>query len=220
MRKLDRTKVQIPKCLSKYSHNIHEWGDRPTPTCRGILWNQLNKFQNGLCVYCETEISRGSTTGHIEHFFDKGDPKYKHYTFYWNNLFGCCTSNRHCGHFKNASLPGNSRRSPDYLLLIKPDVDDPEDYLQFTDKGYVQAKGFKCSMQYARGEHTVVALNLNESSLKNDREAQISRYKAQLLALNELIGTISDVQFHCQYALIKQSSEKESFRTAVKQALF
>jgi uncharacterized protein (TIGR02646 family) len=220
MRKLDRTKVQIPKCLSKCLHNIHEWGDRPTRTCRGILWTQLNKFQNRLCVYCETEISRGRTTGHIEHFFDKGDPQYKHYTFDWNNLFGCCTSNRHCGHFKNASLPGNSRRLPNYRLLIKPDVDDPEVSLQFVSTGKVRVRRSNLIKFYLKGKHTIKALNLNESSLKNDREAQISRYKAQLLALNKLIGTISDVQFHHQYELIKQSSEKESFRTAVKQALF
>jgi uncharacterized protein (TIGR02646 family) len=218
MRKLDRTKVQIPKCLLKYSHNIHKWGDKPSKACTGFLWKQFHRFQDGFCVYCETKISR--KTGHIEHFFDKGDPQYKHYTFDWNNLFGCCTSNRHCGHFKNAFLPGNSRRLPNYRLLIKPDVDDPEVSLQFVSTGKVRVRRSNLIKFYLKGKHTIKALNLNESSLKNDREAQINRYKAQLLALNELIGTISDVQFHDQYALIKQSSEKESFRTAVKQALF
>lgn len=218
MRKLDRTKAQTPKCLSKYSHNTHKWGDKPPETCTGFLWEQFHGFQDGFCVYCETKISR--KTGHIEHFFDKGDPQYKHLTFDWSNLFGCCPSNSHCGHFKNASLPGNSRRLPNYRLLIKPDVDDPEVSLQFVSTGKVRVRRSNLIKFYLKGKHTIKALNLNDSSLKNDREAQISRYKARLLALNALIGTISDVQFHFQYALIKQSSEKDSFRTAVKQVLF
>ena len=220
MRKLDRTKVAMPNCLSNYSYNIHEWGDKPPDTCKGFLWKQFHAFQDGLCAYCETKISRGDKTGHIEHFFDKGDQQYKHLTFDWNNLFGCCPSNSHCGHYKNAVLLGGSKRLPNYRLLIKPDVDDPEVSLQFVSSGKVRVRRSNLIKFYLKGKHTIKALNLNKSSLKNDREAQISRYKARLLALNALIGTISDVQFDCQYALIKQSSEKESFRTAVKQALF
>lgn len=225
MRKLDRTQAVTPTCLLKCLHNIHEWGNKPlkpTKSCRDFLWNQIINFQNGLCAYCETKIVKGSETGHIEHFFDKGDPQYKYLTFEWNNLFGCCnaTATEHCGHYKDAYIKGGVQRQPDYSLLIKPDIDDPELFLQFTKTGRVQARGFQFSMEYARGGHTIAALNLNDSGLKNEREAQINRYETQLLALNALIGTISDVQFNFQYALIKQSSEKDSFRTAVKQVLF
>ncbi|GEA13100.1 retron system putative HNH endonuclease [Alteromonas sp. KUL49] len=134
MKKLNRSLAQKPSFLSGLSYVTHTWGD-VSSSGKSSIWDQLGKFQDGLCAYCESKAIKGSDTGHIEHFFDKS--AHPHLTFDWGNLFGCCASTLHCGHYKDQYLPGGERRTYDSDLLIKPDIEDPEDYLQFLPSGKV-----------------------------------------------------------------------------------
>lgn len=182
------------------------------------VWTEIDKMQEGLCVYCESVALKGKTTGHIEHFFDKGNPLYKSLTFDWNNLFGCCQSNAHCGHYKDQHLPGGQQRQYNSLLLLKPDIDDPEEYLQFLPSGVIQEKKGLDTDKLSKATETIKALNLKSSTLKNSRESQITLYKNRLLPLTVLMEHMTDEDYE-EYLAIKSEAMTAPHRTAIKQAI-
>ena len=211
MRKLDRGLANIPLCLANYSHLTHKWDDL---TQKKEIWDELDKFQYEFCVYCESIAKKGS--GHIEHFFHKSEPSLIHLTFDWNNLFGCCSSNMHCGHFKDQILPGGVKRHYNPNALIRPDVDDPEDFLQFLDSGKVEPKNGISNAMKDRALQTIAALNLDCSELNSSRESQIDIFKKRLLALSDIDD---ESLILAEYANIYQEAMSTFHRTALKQSL-
>ena len=72
------------------------WDDPAFGAVKTIVRHQLNGEQEGLCVYCETEL--GEDEGHVEHIKSKGvNPPL---TFVYDNLAHSCDG--HCADF---SLP-------------------------------------------------------------------------------------------------------------------
>jgi len=213
MKKLDRTLAITPLCLSNYSYLTHKWHHL---TEKVDVWAELNKFQNKFCVYCESVAEKGPTSGHIEHFFHRGDPVYTPLTFDWNNLFGCCTSNKHCGHYKDQTLTGGAKRVYDPNLLIKPDVDDPEEFLQFLESGKIKPKDGLTIAMCERALETISALNLGCSELNSSREKQIERFKNRLLVLT----TIQDASLISEeYEELYNEAMNTFHRTALKQSI-
>lgn len=220
MRKLNRSLAQKPICLNSLVHITHDWNDVSVRNKKRI-WQELDKFQNEKCVYCESTAYRGdNTTGHIEHFFDKSE--YREKTFDWDNLFGCCASNTHCGHFKDQFLPGGDRRNYDSSLLIKPDIDNPEQYFQFLPNGIVKPKLGLDIESEKRAKETIRALNLNESSLEISREKQVSRFEHKVTTILKLLDSEDEetqASAWNEYHQLKNEAQDIAYQTAVKQAV-
>jgi len=219
MKKLIRTLAVEPTCLSNLCHTTHTWENMTTKKKKKV-WEELDKFQDKKCVYCESNAPRGRETGHIEHFFDRSN--FENLTFEWNNLFGCCISNIHCGHYKDQILPNGSRRSYDHNLLIKADIDDPEEYLQFLPNGkIIERNGISNNMR-KKAEETIRALCLNAPSLEQSRKAQIERSKKKVTAVFKFLESDNEetVDFAMvEYNKIKQDAATAEYRTAIKQAV-
>jgi len=76
------------------------WDDAAFQTVRSIVRHQLNREQEGLCVYCEGLLLEDE--GHIEHIKSKGlNPPL---TFVYDNLAHSCNGPGHCGHQKKRQV--------------------------------------------------------------------------------------------------------------------
>lgn len=191
-----------------------------TKSRKKSVWKELEKFQDKLCVYCESKAEQGTCTGHIEHFFDKST--HVHLTFDWSNLFGCCASRLHCGHYKDETLPGGVRRTYNTSLLIKPDTEDPEDYLQFLPSGRIDCKNGLDTIPKQKASETIKALNLDAPSLVRSREQQIARFQLKVTTALSLIDTGDEETIALamiEYRNIEQQAKSASHRTAIKQAV-
>ena len=166
MRKLNRP-MPAPPALANYNHNVHEWSsNKPSQACRALIWQKFQSMQGEFCALCER--ATGRSNGHIEHFFHKGQKQdgtrpYKHLTFSWGNLFGCCgiTTSNTCGHFKDrqgSQGPGTYNAND----LIKPDSDDPLQYLNFLDTGIIEPKTALSTAKLKRATETLSLIHISE----------------------------------------------------------
>lgn len=124
-----------PACLARYKHGRDQWSrDVPTVGERTDIWNKLEQMQGARCAYCEAGIITGPR--HIEHFRQRD--RYPQGTFDWTNLFGSCDRGESCGKHKD-----KCGYTP--VDLIKPDVDEPDDYFVFVSDGTIAPRaGLKC----------------------------------------------------------------------------
>ena len=179
-------------------------------------------MQSGFCVYCESSAIQG--TGHIEHFFHKGKKTngiapYKHLTFDWSNLFGCCgqKTSDSCGHYKDRN--GSSGPGPyDPNDLIKPDVDDPRDYFNFLTTGVIEPKPELPANLLKKATETLRVLNL--SLLNGVRKKQIDIFRKELDALFNLSPTLDDQALLQEINNIKAKVKVSEYQTAVFESLF
>ena len=175
MRKLTRS-VESPKCLAHYKHGLHNW-NHVEAAHKLEIWEHLNLMQNMRCAYCERIIQQGAR--HIEHFFQKGrQPKL---TFDWSNLFGSCTDNSCCGFYKDRQ---------DYLEgdILKPDIDDPVQYLVFAHDGTISPRLPNTPENIHRANETLRVFNLDHhrGPLRYMRQRAASCFKGRAHDLNEL----------------------------------
>ncbi len=204
MRKLNRgIEPEVLKSFTKAKN----WNDCG-PVHKANIWEALESMQGSFCAYCECKL----TNKHIEHFRCKRN--FPALTFNWNNLFGSCDYDTRCGHYKdNKARPYN----PDFL--IKPDEDDPSEYLVFLITGKVRAADALDHMKQRKAIETIRVFNLNDdSALVNSRKAAL---RAQLPLIQEvynMLGEFSGEDF-------KQIIEDEishiqgyEFRTALTHA--
>ncbi|MDR0516250.1 MAG: TIGR02646 family protein [Fibromonadaceae bacterium] len=199
MRKLDRNAVTAPKCLANYS---------------GLAWNALAKNDkeeiydslevlqkeegNVKCAYCETFIN--NKRRHIEHFYPRRN--FQDLTFDWDNLFLSCGYPNHCGHYKD-------KHSYDINNLIKPDRDNPDDFLKFNSNGQVVYKYTNSPNQ------TIEILNLNEPSLVSARANAIKPYKENL---EEIMNLGYNAKTYIEKEL--EDAKKQEHSTAIRHFLY
>lgn len=222
MKKLNRPQP-APAALANYNYRTQKWSKRiPNAACRTQIWQNFQTMQGGFCAFCERITSQSN--GHIEHFYHKGQKPdgtapYKHLTFTWSNLFGCCgssTSNT-CGHYKDRQ-GGQGPGEYDPNDLIKPDTDDPALFFNFLDTGVIEAKGGLSAISEKRAKETIRVLNL--SALNGVRKRQIDIFKNELKALEEISNGLSDQQLNQEYNKIKNKIRQQEHQTAVLDALF
>lgn len=151
----------------------------PSEADRTQIWEALNAMQRNVCAYCEGSLEAGS---HIEHFA-KRRSSYRHLTFEWKNLFGSCSRDDCCGHYKDSS---HSRYS-NYSLqdLIKPDVDDPWDFLVFGSDGRVSVRDGLSPAERKKGQTTIDVLNLDSSFHIQERVSKYYLVRDILLLIEE-----------------------------------
>ncbi|MGK0273247.1 MAG: hypothetical protein ACI88H_003926 [Cocleimonas sp.] len=212
-----------PLCLSNYNHNTQKWtSKRPSTTCRTAIWNSLQTMQNGFCVYCESVAVKDN--GHIEHFFHKGQKPdgstpYKHLTFNWTNLFGCCglRNGNSCGHYKDregSEGPGVYNAND----IVKPDTDDPKDFFNFLDTGVIEPKSGLSPDNLKKAKDTLRVLNLD--LLNGARKTQIDIFKNELKELEEISHELDDQTLYQKMDDIKEKVKLHEYQTAVLEALF
>lgn len=183
MHKLDRTTAVAPACLTGYQYPTHTWEDFGGP-CKRELRAALVQMQgipgvttpdadeHGLrCAYCEGPIR---IDGHIEHFRRKNPHLgFPHLTFDWHNLFLACGSKEHCGHYKDR------KDAPAYdpNQLIKPDQDDPEQFLYFHSSGEVRPREKISESDAKRASETIRVFGLDNRTLAGERHKAVKKYR-------------------------------------------
>ena len=166
MRKLDRTAVPAPSCLAEYYRQHKRWDDVMSEDKRPIR-EALGSMQNDLCAYCEGPLRDDA---HIEHFRRRHDAP--QLTFAWKNLFLSCNEPTHCGHHKDRS------GSPyDPADLVKPDEDDPDEFLFFSSAGDVRPRSGIDEAKRRRAEETIRVFNLNHGALRALRRRALAVYQ-------------------------------------------
>lgn len=221
MRKINRALAATPRCLPKFDYLTQGW-EKVKTKHKEVIWEQLYLIQEKFCVYCEMPAYQGDrTTGHIEHFFNKGNASYKCLTFEWGNLFGCCSSHEHCGHYKDMQISGGPRNY-DSNALLKPDVDEPCDYLQFLSTGNVEPKIGLDGDKLNRARVTIDTLNLDCASLISSRGSVIKNFQERVLVLNELRAddSLDEDAFIQLYFEIEGDVTSSIHRTAISQVVF
>nr|WP_290693714.1 retron system putative HNH endonuclease [Halomonas sp. UBA3074] len=182
--------------------------------------SRLEEMQDGFCCYCESFAHKGN--GHIEHFFYKGETQdgvapYKHLTFIWDNLFGCCGLNggSTCGHFKDKKgSMGPGVYNPNDI--IKPDLDNPEDFFEYLPTGVISVKNNLNDKDERKAQETLRVLNLKV--LNEPRRSRIEIFQNELMELFSL--DVDDVSLRSEIDFIKDKIKKSEFRTVIMFVLF
>lgn len=169
MHKLERD-ANPPVCLTKYRHGRDQWGPQiPTREERAQIWEKLDAMQAGRCAYCEARLSENNRK--IEHFRQRASHRYPQGTFEWSNLFGACTRANTCDGHKD------QYGKYDHRDLIKPDEEDPEQYLVFNASGEVRPRLALDHAALRRAQATIDILNLNERSLVASRRSALFKHE-------------------------------------------
>lgn len=204
MRKLDRDPL-APQGLSNYRHGVHRWSlTSPTLEERGYIWAKLDAMQSERCAYCEATID--SANRHIEHFRQR--QHYPQGTFDWHNLFGSCHRHEYkdnCGLYPHQDL-------------IKPDIEDPEDYLVFTPNGSVQPRAHLDTRARNRAEQTIRILELN-GALTQIRKVHTGPYMETALAIADLARHHPEEEWLPFLQEELQNTAQLPFATAIKHVL-
>nr|WP_222864031.1 retron Ec78 anti-phage system effector HNH endonuclease PtuB [Pigmentiphaga aceris] len=139
------------------------------------IWTRLHEMQLNRCAYCECRLE--TAKGHIEHFRQRS--RYKQGEFEWANLFGSCSKKESCGKFKDDF--GNY----DFGMLIKPDDDDPEEFLLFLPNGAVVPRDGIGNENHKRADLTIKVFGLR-GCLDQIRKVAISGYVSTLESIKDL----------------------------------
>jgi uncharacterized protein (TIGR02646 family) len=182
MRYLDRAVVAAPACLSNYSPG-NAWADL---SCNhddyGQVVDTLNGLQANHCAYCECDLSNEGTNPHVDHFEQRSRTPAK--TFEWANLFRSCSHHECCAKHKDRLA---STYAPGALL--KPDVDNPRQYIEFDTQGRVAPRRELSDTERQRADVTIRVFNLMASRLVNSRLAYLAGPRA---VLDATLNTLTD----------------------------
>lgn len=150
MHHLDRSGPLCPSCLTRYHHGRDNWNSLD-PIHRQEICAALEVVQGKRCAYCEGDLDvLGS---HIEHFQQRS--RYPRGTFEWDNLFWSCNCEDSCGKHKDTCGKYDPR------MLIKPDVENPEQYLLFVTDGSIAIRSSLSEADRCRARETLRILNLD-----------------------------------------------------------
>lgn len=129
-------------------------------------------MQGGRCAYCERRLDGHKK--HIEHFRKRAD--HAAGVFDWHNLFGSCDDTGSCGKHKDERAK-NWRWND----LIKPDLDDPDEFLQFFSDGSIRQRQDLTPAQQQRAQETLRVFNLDQHSVLRDlRKDAVSGWLSSL----------------------------------------
>lgn len=173
----------------------------PAGAERGEIWTKLDAMQGCRCAYCEGAISEGMR--HIEHFRQRD--RYPQGTFDWNNLFGSCDRESTCGTYKDrcSTYPHGN--------LIKPDMEDPDEFLVFDPQGGVHPKAGLTPDKDHRALETIRILNLTGGGLPHMRSGAASNYLQLVELWAEYAGQFLEEEWR---PIVEQELAQELANTA------
>lgn len=204
-----------PACLSRYDYRTQKWVE-VTEADRGDIWLKLDEMQGKRCAYCEAHIvtTKAGSTAHIEHFEQRSRARPK--TYLWSNLFGSCKRQDSCGKHKDKQ----TYRPAD---LIKPDIEDPEQFLVFAPDGTVHPKFGLSPVDKQRATETIRIFNLN-GSLAAIRKKELIGYKQSAEQLAELLELATEFDdgletYQTELANELAAIKGKPFETAIRHTL-
>ncbi|MBM7344698.1 retron Ec78 anti-phage system effector HNH endonuclease PtuB [Pantoea coffeiphila] len=187
--------------------------DRWRAVDKELIWRYLLEMQGEFCAYCECSLNRK----HIEHFRSRDE--FTALTFEWGNLFGSCGDTKaggwqRCGIYKDN---GAGQYHPDHL--IKPDDDNPDDYLLFLTSGQVvPAKGID-EIKLLKAQETIRVFNLNgDSALLGRRKKALSFIMEEVKELYDAYDELGEEQWREFLDDEVNASKNKEFSTALKHA--
>lgn len=137
------------------------WSDNSIASIREQLRDDiLNNEQNGLCVYCEKEISSDAKTSNIDHFETRNLVPEK--TLDYQNLFVSCNTNGRCSDFKD-SHKSPLKHKTDYENIVHPSKEGSDAFFDYLASGEITPLSDK-------ERFTVEVFNLNQQSLRDERK--------------------------------------------------
>lgn len=168
MRRLDRSIVPPPACLSGYHHSRNCWDD-VSAASKAEIRKSLEAMQGRKCAYCEGPLD--SLGHHIEHFRRRHD--FPHLTFDWSNLFWSCDQPDSCGRYKDGKAGRYNVND-----LIDPCIDDPDRFFRFRSDGTISIRPGLSPADVRRAQETLRVFNLNPEGgrLRNMRRTVVSPY--------------------------------------------
>ena len=214
MIKLDPRPAEVPDCLRTSlvdearkecirKHNKQEKFNFKEKNYWTNAKKSLWEYQNGKCCFCERKRDSNAEAD-VEHFRPKAGIEtesshlgYQWLAYEWKNLFYSC---KKCNgrpnkgtHFPimgtRANGPGDDL-SEEKPLFIKPDEDDPEDYLKYEWVIYrdklVKLEGIDGK---GRGNTTIRHLGLNDNHLSAERAKYFVDLRISAGYLNRLRGS-------------------------------
>jgi uncharacterized protein (TIGR02646 family) len=210
MQKLSRG--EPPLCLIKFQHGKHSWNRDVKHDDKEIIWERLYEMQGRLCAYCESALIDNKK--HIEHFIPKGRHEGRTLEFSWSNLFGSCLYTDRCGHYKDSVK--------DYVIgnLIKPDNEDPDDYLIFFSDGTIKPREGLHPVQTLKASETLRVFKLDEKNgaLRHQRQqaikAHIQTVEFLVQLLTECPNSASEIKIMIETEI--QRAATEPYVTAVR----
>ena len=203
---------KAPRCLSRYRHGVAVWTiNSPNNAERAEIWDKLHAMQGLRCAYCERAIQAGARE--IEHFRQRRS--HPQGTFEWNNLFGACREQGTCGDHKDKS------GSYDPAVLIKPDEEDPDDFLVFAPDGSVSQRAKLATSRSHRAAETIRIMNLNgvKGALRFERRREVIGYVQTAESFAELASQFSEDEW---LPLLQEEIKKTAhlpFATAIRHVL-
>ena len=169
MHKLERPPAEPVALREARDSGCPDWDHFPSDK-KAEVQVELILMQNGRCAYCEATVDQGE--GHIEHFRLKNQEWFPEKTFEWKNLYYSCMRNGTCGCHKDRVL-----QKEEADCLIDPCVDNPEDFLQFTHNGGVEARSDLSMKDALRAKVTINTFNLKQEDLIAERANVLRGYE-------------------------------------------
>ncbi|MEN9866596.1 MAG: hypothetical protein RL748_2186 [Pseudomonadota bacterium] len=182
---------------------------------KAIIWQQLDLMQDGRCAYCERELSVQGKR-HIDHFHQRR--AWAAGTFAWENLFGSCNDEQCCAKHKD-----NHAGKYDWQDLLKPDQDNPDDFLEFSSDGTVRPKEGLDPEKRRRAEVTLRVFNLDaeRGPLRRMRQQAIVGWLNSLEELRQMDDGSPEMGEVIEKELAQWLTqiEERPFSTAIRHAL-
>jgi uncharacterized protein (TIGR02646 family) len=203
---------QPPACLAQYRHGQHLWSmASPTPAERADIRERLSAMQGDRCAYCEVALDPDNW--HVEHFQQRN--RCPQGTFAWPNLFGSCNRTGTCGDHKDKC----GHYAP--AVLVKPDVDNPDDFFVFAPDGNVSPRKGLQSDPHHRAVETIRIFNLNgpQGALRQIRYREVAGYVQTAEAFADMAAEFPE---HEWLPLLQEELDNTAhlpFATAIRHVL-
>lgn len=166
MRHLSRPAA--PACLTAATYV--NWADKAfQANCYPAVRQALESMHEGRCAYCEREVDKDA---HVEHFIQRS--RKPQLTFEWSNLFLSCSDLDTCGKYKDHSAAPYQDQD-----VLKPDVDNPDNYLRFDEHGMIHAQANLSAQERRRALETIRVFHLDAQGLKWARHSAVTGYAEQ-----------------------------------------
>jgi len=201
-----------PACLATYQYGLHQWASGiPTSPEKSDIWACLEAMQQSRCAYCEANLVDGDK--HIEHFRQRS--RHPAGTFEWTNLFGSCNRKDACGKHKDSCGPYNPAD------LLKPDVDNPDDFLVFVNDGTIVPKDGLPLNAWQRASETLRVFNLDakHGALRHMRRAAAAGYLQTAEEFRSFAAEFDEADWHPLLDQELASISDLPFVTAIRHAL-
>ena len=187
------------------------------------------KLQQGLCAYTEVLLSREHLGSHLEHIAPRS--RFPERTFLPDNLVLSVLDDTYVG-----TLPEDQRFAGHYKKsqyeddwFVSPYQQDCEEYFIYCSRtGQILAAQQLSTVEQAKAQRTIAALNLNCDYLIKQRQKQLGDLELQINALLPIKQVSNDYQNSSALQSLQQLTEETltavnrqlpEFYTAKKQLL-